>query len=42
MKKALFFLSAVLFLALAISACKSSSKCAAYGEVHKFQKEVKY
>jgi hypothetical protein len=42
MKKTLIFLAAVLFLALVCGACKSSSKCAAYGEVHKFQKEVKY
>lgn len=42
MKKALILLTAVFFLALAAGACKSSSKCAAYGEVHKFQKEVKY
>lgn len=42
MKKTLFLLAATLFMALAASSCKSSSKCAAYGEVHKYQKEVKY
>ncbi|HMM12788.1 MAG TPA: hypothetical protein PKE03_11900 [Bacteroidales bacterium] len=42
MKKALVIFAAAMFLVLAAGACKSSSKCAAYGEVHKFQKEVKY
>ncbi len=42
MKKALVIFASALFLALLAGACKSSSKCAAYGEVHKYQKEVKY
>lgn len=33
----LLFIGGILF-----TSCKSSAKCAAYGEVQKFQKEVKY
>lgn len=42
MKKLLSYFVALVILTLAAGACKSSSKCAAYGEVHKYQKEVKY
>ena len=42
MKKIIILISAVALLAVFASSCKSSSKCAAYGESHKYQKESKY
>ncbi|MDP3462940.1 MAG: hypothetical protein Q8S18_09150 [Bacteroidales bacterium] len=42
MKKIVVILSIVFLAGLAITSCKSSSKCAAYGETHKFQKETRY
>jgi hypothetical protein len=42
MKKVLVFASLVFAASLLLASCKSSSKCAAYGETHKFQREVKY
>lgn len=42
MKKVFSFLAVAFIVALLASSCKSSQKCAAYGETHKFQKEVKY
>lgn len=42
MKKILILISMVALIALFASSCKSSSKCAAYGESYKYQKEVKY
>lgn len=42
MKKAVAILSLVVFTAILFTSCRSTSKCAAYGEVHKFQREVKY
>ena len=42
MKKILIAISAVLLIIVFASSCKSSSKCAAYGETHKYQKENKY
>jgi ABC-type oligopeptide transport system substrate-binding subunit len=42
MKKILAF-ALVLLVGIALfTSCKSSSKCAAYGETQKFQKEVRY
>ncbi len=42
MKKLLVAISIVILMAFLASSCKSSSKCAAYGESYKYQKEVKY
>ncbi len=42
MKKVLIVISALVLLVVFASSCASSSKCAAYGETHKYQKEVKY
>jgi preprotein translocase subunit SecG len=42
MKKILIFVSLFLITIVIMSSCKSSSSCAAYGEAHKYQKEVKY
>lgn len=41
--KKIFFFAALLFAGtLFFASCKSSAKCSAYGETHKFQKEVRY
>ncbi len=42
MKKIALFFTFVFMIALLAASCKSSSKCAAYGESHKFQRETKY
>lgn len=42
MKKIIILISAVALMAVFASSCKSSNKCAAYGENHKYQKESKY
>lgn len=42
MKKIVILVSLFLFTIVVMSSCKSSSSCAAYGEAHKYQKEVKY
>jgi len=42
MKKIALFITFVFMIALLATSCKSSSKCAAYGESHKFQRETKY
>jgi|TARA_B100002003_G_scaffold229680_1_gene239200 hypothetical protein len=42
MKKIIILISAVALLAVFAISCKSSNKCAAYGENHKYQKESKY
>ncbi len=42
MKKILVFTASLLLVVLMFASCKSSSKCAAYGETQKFQKEVRY
>jgi hypothetical protein len=42
MKKIVAFALALFFGAVLFTSCKSSAKCAAYGETQKFQKEVKY
>ncbi len=42
MKKILVLISAVALIIVFASSCTSSSKCAAYGETHKYQKEAKY
>ena len=42
MKKLLILVSLFLFTIVLMSSCKSTSSCAAYGESHKYQKEVKY
>jgi len=42
MKKIALFFTFVFMIALLATSCKSSSKCAAYGESHKFQRETKY
>jgi len=42
MKKVIILISAVVLIIAFASSCKSSNKCAAYGENHKYQKESKY
>lgn len=42
MKKLTIALVAIFILALAASSCKSTKKCAAYGEHYRYQKEIKY
>ncbi len=42
MKKILTLVFAFAMLVVFASSCTSSSKCAAYGETHKYQKEAKY
>jgi len=42
MKKIIVLISTIILIAIFASACKSSSKCAAYGETQKFQKESRY
>jgi PBP1b-binding outer membrane lipoprotein LpoB len=42
MKKLAIILSALLLMALLASSCSSTSKCAAYSNIEKYQKEVKY
>lgn len=42
MKKIFVLISAVAFLIVLASSCTSSSKCAAYGESQKYQKESRY
>jgi len=42
MKKIVIILSALVFLAMLATSCSSTSKCAAYNNVQKYQKEVKY
>ncbi len=42
MKKILSLIFALTILVVFASSCTSSSKCAAYGETDKYQKESKY
>jgi hypothetical protein len=42
MKKLAILISVIIFVAMTVSSCKSSNKCAAYGESYKYQKEIKY
>ncbi len=42
MKKIVIVISVVVFVVMTLSSCKSSNKCAAYGESYKYQKEIKY
>lgn len=42
MKKAAIVISVILFIAIALSSCKPSNKCPAYGEHYKYQKDQKY
>ncbi len=42
MKKIAIFLAVTLLACLFLSSCKSSERCSAYGEVHKFQVEQGY
>jgi len=42
MKKLLVAISVIVVMMFVASSCQSSSKCAAYGESYKYQKEVKY
>jgi hypothetical protein len=42
MKKALIYLSLVLFSISVLASCKSGKNCADNGDVGKYQKEVKY
>jgi PBP1b-binding outer membrane lipoprotein LpoB len=42
MKKIIILLSAIVFLAVMATSCSSTSKCAAYNNVQKYQKDVKY
>jgi hypothetical protein len=42
MKKILAVAIVILVGTAMFTSCKSSSKCAAYGETQKFQKEVRY
>jgi hypothetical protein len=42
MKKIAVLILFVFAVSLAATSCKSTSKCAAYGESHKFQRETRY
>ncbi len=42
MKKIIILLSAAIFLAMMATSCSTTSNCAAYNNVQKYQKEVKY
>lgn len=42
MKKVIILISAIALVVALASSCKSSNKCAAYGENHKYQKESRY
>jgi len=42
MKKAAIIFSAVILIALALSSCKATKKCPAYGEHYKYQKNQRY
>lgn len=42
MKKILVLISAIAMIIVFASSCTSSSKCAAYGESQKYQKESRY
>ena len=42
MKKIILVIAGFLFIAFITSSCATSSKCAAYGDVQKYQKEVRY
>jgi hypothetical protein len=42
MKKITVFIVAVAAIGLLMMSCKSSAKCAAYGETQKFQRETRY
>lgn len=42
MKKIVAILAFAFVLGLVVSSCKSSSKCAAYGETQKYQRETRY
>jgi hypothetical protein len=42
MKKIAVFVIMVFAVSILATSCKSTSKCAAYGESHKFQRETRY
>jgi len=42
MKKIVIALSVIIFLTVTATSCSSTSKCAAYNNIQKYQKEVKY
>jgi len=42
MKKTLIILIMVVLIGMIFSACKTSEKCPAYGETHRYQIEQKY
>ncbi len=42
MKKTVAILAIAFLLGFVVSSCKSSSKCAAYGETQKYQRETRY
>lgn len=42
MKRTLLIIASFVLLAIAISSCKSSESCPAYGEARKFQVEQRY
>jgi len=42
MKKILTIIAAVVLLIAFASSCKSTKKCAAYGEAQRYQKETRY
>jgi hypothetical protein len=42
MKKILTVIAAVVLLIAFASSCKSTKKCAAYGEAQRYQKETRY
>jgi len=41
MKKTFAIIAFAFLLGLVVSSCKSSSKCAAYGEAQKYQRETR-
>jgi len=42
MKKAVIVVVAVVLIGMFLSSCKTSEKCPAYGETHRYQIEQKY
>jgi len=42
MKKILIVIAALVLVVVFASSCKSTKKCAAYGEAQRYQKETRY
>lgn len=42
MKKVVVLVITIVFIGLFLSSCKTSERCPAYGESHKFQVEQRY